>query len=108
MKKEINPIELDFLLRYPSTPNSASPVDFISNVSWGAIKTLSGMDEFRFGKSDWNHKKPDLMSNFTLLEIWIEISKTTPNVGGSLLRLRHPKRKSSPRFWKIASVFLKF
>jgi len=47
MKKEINPVELDFLLRYPSTPNSASPVDFISNVSWGAIKTLSGMDEFR-------------------------------------------------------------
>lgn len=51
MKKEINPVELDFLLRYPSTPNSATPVDFISNVSWGAIKTLSGMDEFRFGKS---------------------------------------------------------
>ena len=25
MKKEINPVELDFLLRYPSVPNSTSP-----------------------------------------------------------------------------------
>ena len=47
MKKEINPTELDFLLRFPAAPNSTSPVDFITNVGWGAIKTLSSMDEFR-------------------------------------------------------------
>ena len=47
MKKEINPTELDFLLRFPAAPNTTSPVDFISNVGWGAIKTLSAMDEFR-------------------------------------------------------------
>ena len=47
MKKEINPSELDYLLRFPVVPNSTSPIDFISNSGWGAIKTLSGMDEFR-------------------------------------------------------------
>ena len=47
MNKEINPTELDFLLRFPSAPNTTSPVDFISNVGWGAIKTLVMMDEFR-------------------------------------------------------------
>ena len=47
MNEEINPIELDFLLRFPTTPNTTSPIDFISNVGWGAIKILSGMEEFR-------------------------------------------------------------
>ena len=47
MRKEVNPSELDFLLRFPAAPNSTSPVDFIANVGWGAIKTLSSMDEFR-------------------------------------------------------------
>lgn len=47
MKKEINPSELDFLLRFPAAPNTTSPVDFISHIGWGAIKTLSAMDEFR-------------------------------------------------------------
>lgn len=35
------------LLRFPSVPNTTSPVDFISNVGWGAIKTLSEMEKFR-------------------------------------------------------------
>ena len=47
MKKEINPAELDFLLRFPAAPNTTSPVDFITHTGWGAIKTLSAMDEFR-------------------------------------------------------------
>ena len=38
MRKEINPMELDFLLRFPAVPNSTSPVDFLSNLSWGGIK----------------------------------------------------------------------
>ena len=36
-----------FSVRFPAAPNSTSPVDFIANVGWGAIKTLSSMDEFR-------------------------------------------------------------
>ena len=38
MKKEVNPAELDFLLRFPVTPNVTSPMDFIANAGWGAIK----------------------------------------------------------------------
>lgn len=45
--KEIHPEELDFLLRYPAIANLSSPVDFLSNLSWGGIKALSNMDEFK-------------------------------------------------------------
>jgi len=38
MEKDINPEELDFLLRYPAVPGLISPVDFLSNLSWGGIK----------------------------------------------------------------------
>ncbi|XP_037547527.1 dynein heavy chain 9, axonemal [Nematolebias whitei] len=47
MNNEINPAELDFLLRYPVQPGVTSPVDFLSNHSWGGIKTLCSMQEFR-------------------------------------------------------------
>lgn len=45
--KEISSTELDFLLRYPYVTNVTSPVDFLSNNSWGGIKFLSGIDDFR-------------------------------------------------------------
>ncbi|XP_058455827.1 dynein beta chain, ciliary-like isoform X2 [Malaya genurostris] len=45
--KEIDPAELDFLLRFPYTPNLTSPFDFLTNAGWGGIKALSSMDEFR-------------------------------------------------------------
>lgn len=44
---EIDLVLLDFLLRFPSEPNSTSPVEFLSHYSWGAIKILSNMDEFK-------------------------------------------------------------
>lgn len=44
--KEIVPNELDFLLRFPYTPNIKSPVDFLSNISWGGIMALSNLTEF--------------------------------------------------------------
>ncbi|KAJ7420209.1 hypothetical protein BTVI_22374 [Pitangus sulphuratus] len=47
MSKEINPAELDFLLRYPAQPGVMSPVEFLSDHSWGGIKALSSMEEFR-------------------------------------------------------------
>lgn len=47
MKKQIDPVELDFLLRFPFAPNSVSPVDFLSNHCWGGIKALSTMEQFR-------------------------------------------------------------
>nr|XP_004569740.1 dynein heavy chain 9, axonemal [Maylandia zebra] len=47
MNKDINPVELDFLLRYPVQPGVTSPVEFLSNHSWGGIKALCSMEEFR-------------------------------------------------------------
>ncbi|XP_030390149.1 dynein heavy chain 9, axonemal isoform X7 [Gopherus evgoodei] len=47
MNNEINMVELDFLLRYPAQPGVTSPVEFLSNHSWGGIKSLSSMEEFR-------------------------------------------------------------
>ena len=42
MARDINPVELDFLLRFPAVPNVTSPVDFLSNNSWGGIKVSRG------------------------------------------------------------------
>ncbi|NXL59531.1 DYH17 protein, partial [Chordeiles acutipennis] len=52
LKKEVNPVELDFLLRFPSKAGIASPVDFLQPQSWGGIKVLSEMEEFRNLDSD--------------------------------------------------------
>lgn len=38
MKKEVNPVELDFLLRFPFKAGVASPVDFLLSQGWGGIK----------------------------------------------------------------------
>ncbi|XP_056152705.1 dynein axonemal heavy chain 17-like [Lampris incognitus] len=47
LKKEINPTELDFLLRFPFKAGLSSPVDFLTNQCWGGIKALSEMDGFQ-------------------------------------------------------------
>ncbi|XP_039545600.1 dynein heavy chain 11, axonemal [Pimephales promelas] len=47
MSKEVDPRELDFLLRFNIDHNYASPVDFLSNTAWSAVKTMSFTDEFR-------------------------------------------------------------
>ena len=43
----LDPTELDFLLRFPCAPNVTSPVDFLNHNSWGGIKSLSNMEQFR-------------------------------------------------------------
>ncbi|KAL3274195.1 hypothetical protein HHI36_015611 [Cryptolaemus montrouzieri] len=47
MSEEISSAELDFLLRFPLKPHVSSPVDFLSNSSWGGICSLATKDEFR-------------------------------------------------------------
>uniref|UniRef100_A0AAV2JVC4 Uncharacterized protein n=1 Tax=Knipowitschia caucasica TaxID=637954 RepID=A0AAV2JVC4_KNICA len=47
MNKEVDPLELDFLLRYPVLPGVSSPVDFLSHHCWGGVKSLCAMDDFR-------------------------------------------------------------
>ena len=41
MKKEIAQNELDFLLRFPIQVGVSTPVDFLSNNAWGAIKVTA-------------------------------------------------------------------
>ncbi|ETE67846.1 Dynein heavy chain 9, axonemal, partial [Ophiophagus hannah] len=45
--KEISAMELNFLLRYPAQTGVTSPIDFLTNHSWGGIKALSAMEQFR-------------------------------------------------------------
>uniref|UniRef100_G3PRS5 Dynein axonemal heavy chain 11 n=1 Tax=Gasterosteus aculeatus TaxID=69293 RepID=G3PRS5_GASAC len=47
MSKEINLRELDFLLRFNIDHQYVSPLDFLSNSAWSAIKVMSFTDEFR-------------------------------------------------------------
>ncbi|XP_012590033.1 PREDICTED: dynein heavy chain 17, axonemal, partial [Condylura cristata] len=51
-KKELNPMELDFLLRFPFRAGLVSPVDFLQHQGWGGIKALAEMDEFKNLDSD--------------------------------------------------------
>ncbi|KAM3866414.1 LOW QUALITY PROTEIN: dynein axonemal heavy chain 11 [Diretmus argenteus] len=47
MSKEIDMRELDFLLRFNIEHSYVSPLEFLSNSAWSAIKTMSFTDEFR-------------------------------------------------------------
>ncbi|TNN78182.1 Dynein heavy chain 11, axonemal [Liparis tanakae] len=47
MSKEIDVRELDFLLRFNIDHHYVSPLDFLSNSAWSAIKVMSFTDEFR-------------------------------------------------------------
>ncbi|XP_033341681.2 dynein heavy chain at 93AB [Megalopta genalis] len=46
-RNEVTTGELDFLLRFPITPHVTSPVDFLTNTSWGGIRSLASREEFR-------------------------------------------------------------
>ncbi|XP_033613038.1 dynein heavy chain 11, axonemal [Fukomys damarensis] len=46
-KQEINPLELDFLLRFKVEHTYLSPVDFLTTQSWSAIKAVALMEEFQ-------------------------------------------------------------
>lgn len=45
--QEVEPVELDFLLRYPFVTNLQSPVEFLSDTCWGGVVALSNMAEFK-------------------------------------------------------------
>lgn len=49
---EIKSQELDYFLRFPIIPNVTSPVDFITNIGWGAIKALTALETFTNLDSD--------------------------------------------------------
>jgi hypothetical protein len=62
MNEEIMASELDFLLRFPIQPHVVSPVDFLSNTSWGGIRSLSAKDEFRYSKHNVHCNLQDCIS----------------------------------------------
>ena len=69
MRKEINPAELDFLLRFPAAVNVTTPVDFLSNHSWGGIKV---------GIPNPTHPLPYVLSTFSPKDVpYISMSPST-------------------------------
>ncbi|XP_024130607.1 dynein heavy chain 9, axonemal [Oryzias melastigma] len=79
MNNEINPVELDFLLRCPIQPGGTSPVDYLSNQAWGGIKSLSSMEEFRNLDQD---------------------IESTPNRWKRMVESECPEREQLPGEWK--------
>ncbi|PNF44063.1 hypothetical protein B7P43_G16227 [Cryptotermes secundus] len=79
MNEEIMSSDLDFLLRFPLQPHVVSPVDFLSNSSWGGICSLSAKDEFRNLDRD------------------IEMS---PKRWKKLIKSDCPEREKFPQEWK--------
>ncbi|KAI8853660.1 dynein heavy chain and region D6 of dynein motor-domain-containing protein [Chytridium lagenaria] len=49
---DLDPVELDFLLRGPKIPNVSSPLEWLSSSSWGMVKALSNLEQFRTLASD--------------------------------------------------------
>ncbi|OQV20869.1 Dynein beta chain, ciliary [Hypsibius exemplaris] len=45
--KDMTAAELDFFLRLPSDPSISSPVEFLSDYSWGTVKALAATDDFK-------------------------------------------------------------
>ena len=86
MNNKINTAELDFLLRFPTIPNSLSPVSFVSNVGWGAIKVLSGMNGFK-------NLDRDIENNAKKWEAFVDGST--------------PEKDKFPQEWKKKNSFQK-
>ncbi|KAF5280421.1 hypothetical protein FQR65_LT03230 [Abscondita terminalis] len=76
---DIKPNLLDFLLRFPII-SVISPVDFLSNLGWGAIKSLAALDEFK------------------QLDVDIEGS---PNRWRKFVESECPERERFPGEWKL-------
>ncbi|XP_049878702.1 dynein beta chain, ciliary [Pectinophora gossypiella] len=79
MSEEISPAEVDFFLRFPVKPHVTSPVDFLSNQSWGGICSLAGKDEFRNLDRD---------------------IETSPKRWKKIVEMECPEREKFPQEWK--------
>ena len=67
LDKAIDPTELDFLLRFPVVPNVTSPVDFLSHNSWGGLKSLSNIEQFRNLDKDIEGKQQQVLQHLTII-----------------------------------------
>jgi hypothetical protein len=97
MGKKIDPTELDFLLRYPAVLNVVSPVDFLSHTSWGGIKALSNMEQFRNLDRDIEvSSENELMGRMDVCNVkfWLDFPRDQPSAGRSSRTVNVPKRRS--------------
>lgn len=78
MKKELNPVELDFLLRFPFKAGVLSPVDFLQHQGWGGIKvgvgtlSLSGGSLLTPGMFTTRYHRPDVQGPGEAPEVGLE------------------------------------
>ncbi|CAH1639911.1 unnamed protein product [Spodoptera littoralis] len=79
MSEEVSSVELDFFLRFPIKPHVTSPVDFLSNHSWGGICSLAGKEEFRNLDRD---------------------IETSPKRWKKIVEVECPEREKFPQEWK--------
>uniref|UniRef100_A0A8B9VFM5 Dynein axonemal heavy chain 17 n=1 Tax=Anas zonorhyncha TaxID=75864 RepID=A0A8B9VFM5_9AVES len=64
IKKEVSPLELDFLLRFPFKTGIASPVDFLQSQGWGGIKKLCMLRCMRPDRMTYAVRCPKPTRNF--------------------------------------------
>lgn len=91
IKKEVNPAELNFLLRFPSKAGVVSPVDFLQPQGWGGIKVglcrCGGRGEAEPGCS---HQQEEAAARLCPAVVW---TVSVPRVPHSLpVRLGVSKR----------------
>ena len=82
--EDIDPTEIDFLLRFPVQANQVSLVDFITNSGWGALKHLTAMEDFR-------NLDRDLENN--------------ANIGRNSLKMKHEKKKNVNKIERRRTLF---
>lgn len=107
MSKEIDVRELDFLLRFNIDHSYSSPVDFLSNSAWSAIKVRA---TYSFSSS-YHHRSPfisiQVMSftdDFRGLDRDIEGS---PKRWKKLVESECPEKEKFPQEWKGKSSLQK-
>lgn len=86
LSTEINHKQVDFLLRYPAIPDLKTPVDFLSDLSWGGIHGLVKMSEFR-------DLDKDIVASAKRWKAFVEIET--------------PEKEKFPQEWKNKTAFEK-
>ncbi|CAH8612156.1 unnamed protein product [Schistosoma mattheei] len=69
VSNEIDPVELDFLLRFPIIPNLTSPVDFITNNGWDIEGSAKRWKKLVEGEAPEKEKLPQEWKSKTPLQI---------------------------------------
>lgn len=80
---KVTPKDLDLLLRFQAGEPLDSPVNFLTDIQWGAVVSLTKID--------------------TLKGLDVDI-ESTPKLWRALLSSTHPERQKLPGDWKYKSL----